>query len=110
MSSSCLVPVTNVYAKGDFTASVKAGSQGQSLNLVLDSGSSTLVVKADVFNADQDHSLKATTSAQSVAYGVGAWAGPVISTTMQMGHGDSAAQLPNAVSYTHLTLPTILRV
>ena len=100
MSSSCVVPITNVYAKGDFTASVAAGSHGQQLNLVLDSGSSTLVVKAQSFDAASDQMLKGTTSAQSVAYGIGSWAGPVITTQVQMGHSDSQVTLPDV----HLAL------
>ena len=42
MPKSVIIPITNVYAKGTYTAKVKIGSQTTRVNLILDTGSSAL--------------------------------------------------------------------
>ncbi len=41
------LPITNVHGKGDYTAVIHIGSEQKPVNLLLDTGSSTLVVKTD---------------------------------------------------------------
>lgn len=84
------VPLTNVYAKGDYSAQLQLGSQAQRVNLILDTGSSTLVVKQSTLNQgvvnqsayrpQDDSLLTATSLAQEVNYGIGGWDGPVVTT------------------------------
>lgn len=74
------MPTTNVYAKGGFTVSIKLGSGLDYANLVLDTGSSTLVVSQQAYQSNIDHCLQATSLAQSVSYGIGGWYGPVVKT------------------------------
>ncbi|RTR29714.1 pepsin-like aspartic protease [Shewanella atlantica] len=94
------VPITNVYAKGDYCAQLNLGKPPQRVNLILDTGSSTLVVKqsavkqnvenqSDVNQSLENHSayrpeddklLTPTSLAQEVNYGIGGWDGPVITT------------------------------
>lgn len=99
------VPITNVYAKGDYCAQLQLGKPAQRVNLILDTGSSTLVVKqsdvkqsvvkkSDVKQSLESQSLKnqsayrpqddslltPTSLAQEVNYGIGGWDGPVVTT------------------------------
>lgn len=95
MPRSVLVPITNVYAKGDYTAEVKVGSEKRTANLILDTGSSTLVVQNEDYNpADDDH-LQPTEYAQDIIYGMGGWYGPVVKTHVHLGMGIFKAGLPD---------------
>ena len=70
--------LTNVYALGDYTASLYIGSEQQAVNLIIDTGSSTLVIKPERYQPENDQSLNATPIVQEVNYGIGGWAGAVI--------------------------------
>jgi len=74
------LPITNVFAKGDYCVSIEVGAHKQKVNLILDTGSSTLVVDNAKYNASIDDDLTATPFAQDVTYGIGGWYGPVIKT------------------------------
>lgn len=87
MTRSVLIPITNVYAKGDYTAEVHIGSQKQTANLILDSGSSTLVVQNEDYDPHLDTSLSPTEFSQNVTYGMGGWYGPVVKTQVHLGKG-----------------------
>ena len=93
MTKSVLVPITNVYAKGDYTAQVHIGSHKQPANLVLDSGSSTMVVQHEDYDPSQDQHLYPTSYAQNVTYGMGGWYGPVVKTSVSIGSGFFQAAL-----------------
>ncbi len=84
------MPITNIYAKGGFSVEVKLGSELDSVNLVLDTGSSTLVVSPQAYLSNIDKSLQPTSYAQSVSYGIGGWYGSVVKTDVDMlAHGES---------------------
>lgn len=87
MPKSVIIPITNVYAKGGYTAAVKVGSQGAPANLILDSGSSALVIQGEDYQPCDDESLTATSYAQNRTYGMGGWFGPVVKTRVYMGRG-----------------------
>lgn len=87
---------TLAYAKGAYTVEIKIGSKQSSANVLLDTGSSTLVVLPRVYDPSHDLALKATTLAQSIAYGIGTWAGPVLKTTIAFGEKRHARILPDA--------------
>lgn len=89
MSSFLKIPITNVYAKGDYCATFHLGSEQIPVNLIIDSGSSTLVVKEDTYQAAQDKHLVATSIAQEVNYGLGGWNGPVIHTSVKIEDNDN---------------------
>lgn len=72
--------LTNVLAEGGYTASVKLGSQATKVNLIIDTGSSTLVVHHNRYQPQHDEYLRPTTLAQEVCYGLGGWLGAVIYT------------------------------
>lgn len=96
MTRSVLIPITNVYAKGDYAAEVHIGSQKQRANPILDTGSSTMVVQQEDYDPSQDKALQATEHAQNIIYGMGGWYGPVIKTQVSMGSGDFPAELADA--------------
>ncbi len=78
------LPMTNVYGKGDYSAVVHIGSEQSPVNLLLDTGSSTLVVKTDSYQPEQDKKFIATPIAQEVNYGIGGWNGPVVNTCITL--------------------------
>jgi hypothetical protein len=84
MSSILKLPITNVYAKGDYCATLHIGSEQSPVNLIIDSGSSTLVVKEENYQASKDKHLTPTTIAQEVNYGIGGWNGPVIHSSISI--------------------------
>ncbi|WP_395373524.1 pepsin-like aspartic protease [Marinicella sp. W31] len=95
MPRSVIIPITNVYAKGDFTAKIKIGSQGATANLILDTGSSSLVVQGEDYMPADDEVLEATSLAQNKTYGMGGWFGPVVKTRIAMGDGPFSVDVQN---------------
>jgi hypothetical protein len=79
------IPINNVYGGGDYTAQMTIGSQNAVVNVIMDTGSSTLAVKQGAYKPKLDKNLKPSPYAQDVTYGTGGWAGPVIETTLTMG-------------------------
>ncbi|MCW8864673.1 MAG: A1 family peptidase [Colwellia sp.] len=91
------LPITNVYAKGDYSAVLHLGSQQTPVNLILDTGSSTLVIKEESYQATKDKHLVATAIAQEVNYGIGGWNGPVVHSTVSIAnHNQESITLENA--------------
>jgi len=104
MTKTLKLPITNVYAKGDYCVSVHIGSEQSQVNLILDTGSSTLVIKdcsvkkkteqskkstakevdSAKYQAQQDKNLTASAIVQGVNYGIGGWNGPVIYTNIHV--------------------------
>ncbi|QYJ93013.1 pepsin-like aspartyl protease [Shewanella spartinae] len=74
------VPLVNVYAKGGYSAQLRIGAEKHPLNLILDTGSSTLVVSGSDYVEERDTALTPTSFAQEVLYGIGGWDGPVVYT------------------------------
>jgi len=93
---SIKVPITNVFGGGDYTAEILVGSQAVSVNVIVDTGSSTLAVQQTRYKAAGDTALNPTAWAQDVTYGTGGWSGPVVMTNLTMGSGGSAVTLKNA--------------
>ncbi len=80
------IPITNVYGGGDYTASIVVGTTGQSANVILDTGSSTLAVTQQAYDPAKDTTPpQPTTLAQVILYGTGGWAGPVLGTQVSLG-------------------------
>ncbi|WP_394199889.1 pepsin-like aspartic protease [Shewanella waksmanii] len=108
--SSIKLPLSNVYAKGDFCAQLRIGSQHTPVNLILDTGSSTLAVDVGKYQPDEDTLLTATSYAQEVNYGVGGWDGPVVLTQIGIGSDTNAeksadASVGNRAETSAITLP-----
>lgn len=84
LNKTLVLPLTNVFAKGDFTATLFVGSEQAPVNVIVDTGSSTLVIEHNRYQPSTDKSLKATTIAQEIGYGIGGWAGPLVHTQLHL--------------------------
>ncbi|QSX78772.1 pepsin-like aspartic protease [Agrilutibacter solisilvae] len=84
------------FAKGAYTVTLEFGSQRDKANLLLDTGSSTVVVLPRAYDPARDASLQPTTWAQQINYGQGGWAGPVMATELGLGEGIHARRLASA--------------
>jgi hypothetical protein len=93
---SVVIPITNVFGDGDYTAEILVGSKAVAANVIVDTGSSTVAIQQTNYKAANDKSLNTTAWAQDVTYGTGGWAGPVVMTDLTMGSGKSAVTLKNA--------------
>lgn len=91
------IATTLAHAQGAYTAAIAFGSEGQTANLVLDTGSSTLAVLPRAYDAGRDQALRATPWAQEIRYGGGAWAGPVLRSRLGFGHGHHARAIDDAL-------------
>lgn len=96
------MPITNVYARGGFSATISFGSELDTAELILDTGSSTLVVKQAAYESINDRELVATSYAQCVKYGMGGWYGPIVKTGVDMITHDGIMLLDNA----HVSIAT----
>lgn len=96
-SKTLRIPITNVYDGNDYSATILIGSENVAANVILDTGSSTLAVVPSVYSAAVDKAMQPTSLAQEVQYGTGAWVGPVVNTTLQIGDPPiGAITLPSA--------------
>jgi hypothetical protein len=78
---------TLAYAQGAYSVGVKLGSQRRLANLLLDTGSSSLVVLPHAYDPDADAVRGPTSLAQTISYGQGSWAGPVLHSQVTLGEG-----------------------
>ncbi len=90
------IPITNFYGGGDYTAQLKVGSQAAPVNVILDTGSSTIAVQTTNYDPTKDTDLKPTPYVQEVMYGTGGWAGPLITTNISISASGPDLTLPNA--------------
>jgi len=107
LPQSTTINITNFYASGDYTARIAVGSQGTIVNLILDTGSSTLAVKTSKYNPAEDTSLQPTSIAQDVSYGTGGWAGPLVQTRISFGENEDSITLEQGfLAITDASLPS----
>jgi hypothetical protein len=96
------VPITNVFMDGDYTGTIYVGSQKKPLNVILDTGSSTLAVDGTKYDVTKDKTAKITDIAQEVSYADGSnWVGAVVLTDVSVGLGKPVVlpQVNVAVAY-----------
>ncbi|TRY32398.1 pepsin-like aspartic protease [Aliiglaciecola sp. M165] len=82
MTKSLLLPLNNALAKGDLTVQVFIENIETPINLIVDTGSSSLVVIAESVEKGTFHP---TQMIQHMAYGEGSWTGPVVKADIQLG-------------------------
>lgn len=90
------IPITNIFDGGAYSAQLSIGSGGSVANVLLDTGSSTLAVEASAYDGTGDTALRTTSLAQLITYGVGGWAGPVVTTDVSFGQPGNAVVLKAA--------------
>ena len=97
------IPISNILLGSDYTGKVFIGSQQKAVNLLLDTGSSTLAVENRSYDPAHDANAKVTNMVQAVAYGDGSnWIGSVVRTDVKVSASAASADLPSvavAVAY-----------
>lgn len=97
------IPINNVLLGSDYTGRLFIGAQMKEVNLLLDTGSSTLAVENRSYDPLHDPKAQVTNMVQAVAYGDGSnWIGSVVRTDVQVSAGGHSADLPGvavAVAY-----------
>ncbi|MGJ8663188.1 MAG: pepsin-like aspartic protease [Marinicella sp.] len=83
------LPINLANGIGAYTTQLYIGSQKIEVNVLLDTGSSTLAIDLNKYQPDQDSFLETTVYAQDVVYGSGGWAGPVIRTQIELNHDEA---------------------
>jgi hypothetical protein len=77
------IPINNVLLGNDYTGKLYVGSQRKEVNLLLDTGSSSLAIDHKSYDPRKDPKAKVTDLVQEVAYGDGSkWIGSVVQTDM----------------------------
>ena len=87
------IPITNVWDGSAYSAKLGVGAGGAVVNVMLDTGSSTLAVESAAYDGTADSALMVTSLAQLITYGAGGWAGPVVTTDVTFGEGSDALVL-----------------
>lgn len=97
MPTALEIPTTLAIARGGYTATARFGEHGESAELVLDTGSSTLALHRCAYRPERDGHLQATPWLQEIRYGGGAWAGPVLRSRLAFGHGHHQRAIDDAL-------------
>lgn len=96
------IPITNVFMDGDYTGVIQIGANKKKVNVILDTGSSTLALDGHYYNPSADRNAKTTNLAQEVQYGSGSWVGAVVHTDIVAGVGKQTltlSQVCTSVAY-----------
>jgi hypothetical protein len=103
MTTVVRIPITNVFADGDYTGVIHVGQAMKPMNVLLDTGSSALALDGKKYKPDFGNGDQSTKLAQTDAYEDGSnWTGAVIESTLSIGAGESSATLKGgnvAVAY-----------
>jgi hypothetical protein len=103
MATVVRIPITNVYADGDYTGVIEVGQAKKAMNVLLDTGSSALALDGKKYEPIFSKGDQSTDLAQTDAYGDGSsWTGAVIKSSLTVGVGASTATLANgnvAIAY-----------
>jgi hypothetical protein len=93
------LPTSLAYSRGGYSAPLALGSEGTSVNVLLDTGSSSLAIAGQRYTPARDTSLAATAYAQQITYGQGRLAGPVVRAMVGVGDKDQRRGV-DAVAFT----------
>ena len=82
------LPINLALGIGAYTTKLYIGSEKVEVEVLIDTGSSTLAIDLKKYQPANDTHLTTTTYAQDVVYGQGGWAGPVIHTQIELNHNE----------------------
>lgn len=97
MAAGIELETTLAYAQGAYTVAAAFGSEGDTAQLILDTGSSTLAVTPRAYQPERDPARQSTPWVQEIRYGGGAWSGPVLRSRLAFGHGHHARAIDDAL-------------
>lgn len=97
------IPISNLLLGSDYTGKFYIGAQQKEVNLILDTGSSTIAVESQSYDPQQDQNMAATNLAQEVSYGDGSgFVASVVRTDVTVKSATQSVKLPGvavAVAY-----------
>jgi hypothetical protein len=95
------IPISNVLLGSDYTGQLQIGAAKKAVNVLLDTGSSTLALDHKAYDPTQDAAAKKTNLVQVVQYGSGNWVGSVVQTEVGVGgaQGDILNDVNLAVAF-----------
>src|SRR6516225_5829714 len=96
------MPITNVLMDGDYTGLINVGGKKLPINVILDTGSSTLAIDGTVYDPTKDQTAQLTDIAQEVAYEDRSdWVGAVVLTDVAVGSDEPVVltKVHTAVAY-----------
>jgi len=94
MATVVRIPITNVYAGGDYTGVILVGPAKKPMNVLLDTGSSALALDGTKYTPDFANGDQSTHLAQTDSFGDGSsFTGAVIKSTITVGEGTASAAL-----------------
>ena len=99
MSTIIKLPISNVLLGSDYTGEILVGTSQKKMNVILDTGSSTLAIDGKNFNPTADRNTTTTNIAQEVQYGSGSWVGAVVRTSVGLSNAVSLKNVNLAVTY-----------
>jgi hypothetical protein len=103
MAAVVRIPITNIFAGGDYTGVIHVGPDKKPMNVLLDTGSSALALDGTKYTPAIGHGDESTKLAQTDSYGDGSsWTGAVIRSPITIGTGGATAPLAGgnvAVAY-----------
>ena len=104
MATVVRIPITNVFAKGDYTGVIVVGPDKRPMNVLLDTGSSALALDGTKYTPDFDGGDQSTKLAQTAAFGDGSgFTGAVIKSSVTVGTGNATATLKDGMSPSRTT-------
>ena len=90
------LPISIVAARGGYCVPMEIGCNQEVAHLLLDTGSSTIAVETKAYDPAEDFYLEPTSYAQTVTYGSGGWAGPLVNTHLCLEEGNKKMLLKEA--------------
>ena len=103
MTTVVRIPITNIFADGDYTGVIQVGKAKKPMNVLLDTGSSALAIDGKKYKPDFANGDQSTDLAQTDAYADdSSWTGAVIKSALMVGDGAATATLKDgnvAVAY-----------
>ncbi|MFC3195858.1 hypothetical protein ACFODZ_16510 [Marinicella sediminis] len=100
LNNTLKLPINLALGVGAYTTRLYIGSEQIPVDVLIDTGSSTLAIDLKKYQPEKDQHMNTTVYAQDVVYGNGGWAGPVLNTHIQLDHEDKHAleQAPLSVT------------
>lgn len=99
MTTIVKMPISNLLLGSDYTGEILVGASQRKMNVILDTGSSTLAINGQDFNPTADKGTTTTNIAQDVQYGSGSWVGAVVRTSVGLPSAVSLKKVNLAVTY-----------
>ena len=96
MKKTIKFPINIAPAQGGYALELEIGSQKTTVQLLIDTGSSTIAFKSTNYSPQEDTAVSYSQYAQCVTYGKGGWAGPVLHSEITYTNGSDSFEVSNA--------------